>query len=337
MTVSAILNRRYTPRRKDAVQRAKRIRRIARELGYRPNAAARTMASGRFGAVALLMSADVSGRSSLPGGLLRGLTSALDARGMYLAIADLPDERLTDERFVPKILREWMSDGLLINYNWQIPARMIEIIEDYKLPSVWLNCKREHDCVYPDDFDAARRLTSLLISRGHRRIAYADFHHGFGSEPDEHYSKADRWSGYWAAMAEAGLTPMRIDTGDSPHRNRSTYEFWAAPAATCLSAQDRPTAVIGYSHDDLGAFALAARGLGLRVPDGLALATFGEGERVFIHGLQVPAAQLPEERVGRTAVERVLEKIESPLRTLVPVSVPFDLNERGLVGPRSPE
>jgi LacI family transcriptional regulator len=333
MTVSAILNGRYTPRRKDAVRRAKRIRRIADELGYRPNAAARTMASGRFGAVALLLSADGSGRSNLPEGLLRGLTTALEERGLHLVITDLPDDRLTDETYVPKILREWMSDGLLINYNWQIPRRMSQLIEDYEIPSIWVNCKRDRDCVYPDDFDAGRRLAKLFLGHGHRRVAYADFHYGFeaGTE-QEHYSKPDRWAGYVAAMREAGLPARRLDTGDSPHRNRSTYEFWANAETTPLARADRPTAVIEYGGS-AGAVALAARALGLRIPEDLALATFAEGDRAFVHGLQVPSMLLPHEQVGRKAVEMMLEKIERPAVPLEPVRVPFRLDARGAAAP----
>jgi LacI family transcriptional regulator len=226
-----------------------------------------------------------------------------------------------------------MSDGLLVNYNWQIPERMSQLIEDYEIPSIWVNCKRDRDCVYPDDFDAAKRLTELLLARGHRRVAYADFHYDFEAEAEEeHYSKPDRWAGYVAAMRQAGLPPRRIDTGGSPHRNRSTYEFWANAGNTPLAAADRPTAIIEYGGS-AGAVALAARALGLRIPEDLALATFGEGERAFVHGLQVPSMLLPHEALGRKAVEMILEKIEHPTAPLEPVSVPFRLDARAVAGP----
>jgi hypothetical protein len=41
---------------------------------------------------------------------------SFNERELHLTLGDLPDESLTDEAYVPRILREWSVDGLLINY-----------------------------------------------------------------------------------------------------------------------------------------------------------------------------------------------------------------------------
>lgn len=76
------------------------VRRAAREMGYRPNGAARAMAQRRFGSVALLLST-VGYRSIMPAELLDGILDALTSCRLRLTLAKLPDETLVRKEFVP--------------------------------------------------------------------------------------------------------------------------------------------------------------------------------------------------------------------------------------------
>jgi LacI family transcriptional regulator len=311
-----------------------RVRKTARELGYRPNSFARAVRLGRFGQAALLLSTD-RGRSYLPPDLFDGLHDSLAEHEMHLCVVKLPDEKLTDAGFVPKILREWCCDGLLVNYTDQIPPKMIELIESSRHPAVWLNTKRDHDCVYPDDFDAGRRLTAMLIERGHRHIAYVDLHFAFDTRTQpKRYSKWDRWTGYEQAMRDAGLAPRRIDAAATAlHDVAGIYEFWSNPAGSWLDRDDRPTAVVCYAREDANPIALAAQKLGLRLPQDLAFAAFADRGQAVMPALLPPVAVLPHEELGRKAVEMLMAKIASPTRVQKPVAVRFRLDERGVTGP----
>jgi LacI family transcriptional regulator len=86
-----------------------------------------------------------------------------------------------------------------------------------------------------------------------------------------------------------------------------------------LSHADRPTAVV-TANNFLG-FGLidAARELGLRVPEDLAIVTFDDVEIVTGDPFFTCAAQ-PAEAMGRTAVERLIARLggdESPVRETV--------------------
>jgi LacI family transcriptional regulator len=237
----------------------------------------------------------------------------------------LPDEQLTDAGFVPRILRESSSDGLLINYTDHIPPAMIELIERSQHPSVWLNAKRQHDCVYPDDLDAARRLTALMIEQGHRDITYVDLHFGFDAQTqDTHYSKWDRWTGYEQAMRDEGLTPRRIDYGTlAPGDRKRVRGFWANPAGSWLDGADRPTAAVCYGREDAVPVALAAQKLGLRLPEDLLVTGFADADEALVPALRAPVAVLPHEALGHQAVEMLMAKIREPQRRLAPRAVAF--------------
>jgi len=231
-TVSRILSHADAPHRAETRER---VLAAARDLGYRPNRSARAMRTRRAGSVALLLST-VTHRSILSNLLREGIQSALAEHGLHLLIASLPDAHLTDEELLPQVLREWATDGLLINYNADVPATMPAIIARHAIPSVWINAKREADCVHPDDFAAAREATERLIALGHRRIGFA----AFGGVT--HYSAADRLEGCRAALAAAGLgQPQVLEAGGAPAARAALADAWLqAPARV------RPTAVLVY-------------------------------------------------------------------------------------------
>jgi LacI family transcriptional regulator len=285
-------------------QTRQRILSAAQQLGYRPNAAAHAISTGRFGCVALLLSTRGHGRSTLPEHLLGGIDGALSEHDLHLTIARLPDDKLTSEGVVPKILRQWMADGLLVNYNDKIPQRMMELIDGYNLPAVWLNAKRPYDCVHPDDFGAGRMLVEHLLKLGHRNILYVDLSHPASVMDEVHYSARDRLAGCRTAMEAAGL-PLHIC-------QRPQYvdrEERQAIARHLLTQPDRPTAVIGYS--DVSYVAMAAAELGIRMPQDLQLAAFADSE-AHVGGVAVLTAVVPQAEMGRAAVETLIQKIADP-------------------------
>lgn len=291
-----------------------RIRRLADKYGYRPNAAARSTRTGRFGAVALLLGTR-DGCSTLPPDLLNGIHDGLAAHDLNLMVVRLPDERLTDADYVPRILRETASDGLLIDYTHDIPLLMLDLIAQAKLPAVWINVKREHDCVHPDDFAAAKQATQRLLASGRRRVAWADFSN---LDPDHrHYSAADRRAGYAAAMIDAGLTP-RFATELNPHQPGVDRE---CGAQAILSDPDRPDALVCYADTTAAAFIHAAQRLGINIPGELSLLSFDPSVSPLLYP-RLSTMLLPSRAVGEQAVAMLQQRIHHP-HPVPAVTVPF--------------
>src|SRR4051812_31004611 len=112
-TVSNVLNGKNKEIWGKTAQRAQHIREVAERLGYQPNAAAKAVATGRFGNVALLMST-VGNRSALYYQMMDGLHDALQERNLHLTIARYNDSTLTSSEIMPKVLRELMVDGIIV-------------------------------------------------------------------------------------------------------------------------------------------------------------------------------------------------------------------------------
>jgi DNA-binding LacI/PurR family transcriptional regulator len=313
-TVQRVLSGELRDSRPTIVKRAKRIRTLATRLGYRPNAAARAISTGRFGCACLVMTRS-EGRSTLPEDLLNALCDSLAEHDMHLTIARLPDEALTSDQAPPKIMREWMADGLLLNYTTSIPQPLLDMIRDFKIPAVWINSKQRANCVHPDDFAAGRTAAERLIRLGHRDIAFADYQHPWADWDTYHYSAHDRSGGYEQAMRKAGLTPRFIR-----EQHWVPTERQLAYTRSWLSRDDRPTAVVAACQVEAVAVAMVAPEVGLRVGRDLSLVVLAPSGSACVH---MARADIPHKEIAEQAVEMLARRMEDQRGDLPPVAVPF--------------
>jgi LacI family transcriptional regulator len=275
-----------------------RILEAAAELGYQPNTSARAMKTGRFGCVALLTSSEPH-RAGVQSPLLQGIYDELGAHDLHLMLARLPDASLLDEAVVPRLLREWMVDGLLIAYNAFVPPVIAEMIQRHRVPSIWLNAEQESDCVRPGDEEGLYNATRHLQNLGHRRIAYVSVARPL------HYSVAARERGYRRAMEEAGLaTQVHEESFEIPLREKyEAVQSWLAPAV-------RPTAMVFYGGESATLTLHAAAHAGLRVPQDLSLLAVGEARLHCLYAV-MDTLLIPFRRSGRSPCANCSEKLRS--------------------------
>ncbi len=303
------------------------IRNTAKKMGYRTNYAAQCMVTGKYSAVAM-----VCGKrhwtSALPHALFTGIAKVL-------SVEFCDDDKLTDPGYLPSFLETYRCDGILLNYHAGVPLRLLELIRQTDLPAVWLNYKVDHNCVYPDDYEAGFELTRYLLELGHRRILYAD--NGFHTAARRgvrHYSKEDRMNGYRDCMLRAGLQPFLLtDTEEGDHE---TF-FDRIRALLRRPAPERPTAIMTYHQELLAYIRLMAAEEGIPVPEQLSLTSFG-GHRdalVLYHGLTV--SRIPTQEMGEEAAKMVLELINSDQHLLPPRRVAFRIYPAASTAPPPPE
>ena len=259
----------------------------------------------------------------------RGLIEETHSRGLYLA-RDLLIESEADVD-LPRLARDHFADGLLINYSHHIPDCLNALIHQNELPAVWINTKREVNCVRPDDYGAAARATRLLIAHGHRRIHMLDLEAVHeASLAYSHYSQADRVAGYRDVMREAGL-PCH-EALASPCRPGAVGEvgYRVDRIARALTADPAPTAVINIS--DSMVTALAAARAGIRVPEDLSIIVFDDTESTE-QDVAMTRMLIPMREMGRRVICEVCELIEDPSEPRPVVVLPMALEDRGSVGP----
>ena len=139
--------------------------------------------------------------------------------------------------------------------------------------------------VRAESLDAATRITAHLIALGHTRLAFL-------GDPEAAPDVDDRWRGFLVAHLEAGLPAP-----GKPVRSGFVQDEGYAAGTALLDDAARPTAVVCANDEAaLGVYA-AARDLGLRIPDDVAVTGWDD----------IPAAR---------AVTPPLATVRQPMREL---------------------
>ena len=195
-TVSFVLNDSPTAQISQATR--ERVLAAAEELGYAPNASARTLAVGASLVIGLVLRQrpeQVAVDALLPE-TLRGLTDAARESGYRVMVEPLPP---TDHSYAT-LLRARHADGLVVSgpraddraladlQGEGFPVVLQGSLPDVAIPSVDV-----------DNVSGARLAVEHLISAGHRRIACIT------NAPLAYTAAAERLAGYRAALDAAGI------------------------------------------------------------------------------------------------------------------------------------
>jgi LacI family transcriptional regulator len=285
-------------------QTREKIECVARELGYRPKLSAISMRSGKTDTLCLLQSV-LAYRSLVSGDVLEGIQSVILENNLHLTLAQLPDEKLANEGFVPRILTELACDGLLVNYNTQVPDRMIEMIEQFRLPAVWINAKRASNCVYPNDVKAGQMAGEYLLSQGFRSLVYLDLSNSASSKPSDcHYSTLDRFEGVRRAASDLTVRHVVADSTVRELDRMAYCRQWL---------RDNPGrhGVVAYAAWEARAMAAACLSMGLEIGHDIGLVTIHETP-VCDLGFMLDTVVLPGVQMGRLATQMLMDILKCP-------------------------
>jgi DNA-binding LacI/PurR family transcriptional regulator len=164
------------------------------------------------------------------------------------------------------------------------------------------------DCVTVDNAHGSAMATRHLLDLGHRRI-------GFLSGPIETESRNDRYDGYRAALAAAGVTPQRDWVRDGPgdggrdFGDAAAADLGRAGAAELLSRPDPVTAIVAVNDMyALGAYA-GVRSAGLKVGSDVSIVGFDD---IALAGLVEPGLSTirqPIRLMAKDAVNRLIGRL----------------------------
>lgn len=294
MTVSRVVNR------ENNVLAATRetVERAIAALGYVPNSAARSLASGRHCRIALLHSNPSAAYLSE---LLVGALTEASACDAQLTV-ERWGEADTVSQLVYRLKAQHIDAVLLPAPLCEDPSLLkglradtIEIAQvapGKPFPSV--------HAVTINDRDAARSITAHLIALGHRRI-------GFIKGNPAQFQSEQRQTGYEDALREAGLEIDRalIKPGDF------TYRSGLAAAENLLSLARHPTAIFASNDDMAAAVVSTAHRRHLDVPNDLSVCGFDDTAMATTVWPELTTIRQPVAEMARAATNLLARSARS--------------------------
>jgi LacI family transcriptional regulator len=245
------------------VRDSARVKAAIEELGYLPNAAARTLASASALKIGLMCG---NPSATFTSEFLVDLLEHCSRIGCQLRLEKNVAPR-TERASAQKLIRENV-DGVILPTPHCDSQALLRQFDEAKVVTVAVGTGRvdaEGLSLRIDNLRAAQEMTRYLLSLGHRDIGFILGH-------PRQIDSAQRFEGFVAALEAAGLTPPsnRVKQG------YYTYRSGFVAAAELLKGKDRPTAIFA-SNDDMAAGALAAaHRLRLEVPGDLSIVGFDD-------------------------------------------------------------
>ncbi len=265
-------------------------------LGYRPNAAARSLVQRRTYNIGVVLS-DL--HNLFFAEVMDGIQEAAQDSGYLTLVTTGNRTRNGEERALEQLLAlrvegivlagSILPEEVLAQAAQEVPVAVVS--RPLAVAGV--------DVVVSDDIGGAGLAVEYLAGLGHRRIALIDGGEGAGAH--------ERREGYLAAMARLGLAEhARVAAGDftegGGHRG----------ARLLLSSGARPTAIL--AANDLAAIGAlnAIEEVTLRVPDDISLVGYDNTALASLRHLSLTTVHQPRREMGRAAMEAVAARIRDP-------------------------
>lgn len=260
-TVSRVFNSGNGYGVKPAVR--ERVLQVAEEIGYRPNLIARGMISGKTNVIGLVV-----GDSLGPfyNRIINNFAERIQEIGKQCLIFKVPRQEQLDS-IIERVV-QFQVEAVVITASAMTKV-MAEAMLDNDIPVVLFNRfipGVNISMVYSDPVEGGGIAAEYLYKMGHRNIGYIQFKKETGEE-------LEKKIGFYSKLRQYGIFQLKEE--------QAGYDYQEGYEAgiRMLTKKERPSAVFCTSDViALGVMDAARKGLGLRVPEDVAVMGYDDIE-----------------------------------------------------------
>jgi|YelNatPaOPRAMG01_1025707.scaffolds.fasta_scaffold07711_9 DNA-binding LacI/PurR family transcriptional regulator len=280
----------------------KRVLKVTEELGYRPNAIARSLATRKTGNIGVLISKVINPLPLDPfySVIFQSIENTLKEEGYNVVFSAVSND---NDRY--RILSENKVDGFIL-LGCEIEKELIISLKKENFPIVLVDNHIDEikvDSVVIDNEDGAKELVEHLITLGHTKIGYI-------CETLNNLSFYERFLGYRKALEKYNIeySPKFIQEG-----GRGAQGGYMG-MLKLLEGSELPTAIFAGNDTTAIGVMKAAIEKGLKVPENIAIAGF-DGLEIYSHiHPSLTTMRVYKRGMGKIAARLLIETIKEPLR-----------------------
>lgn len=273
-----------------------RVEKAVKELNYRPNSVARSLANNRTDSVGVLVP---ELNAPFFGDLMQAVESTLRAADKHVIIS-VGRNCLETEEDAVEFLISRNCDALIMHAEALSDEYLLELNQS-KLPVALVNRQVEglpEACTSLDNEKGGYLATRHLLELGHKDIAYI-------SGPTDKCDASLRLEGHKRALSEAGLpiNPQLIFNGDYSEEDGKI-------GLLELMARDVPFTALVCANDWMASGAIScARDLGMSLPHDLSVVGFDDV--VFAHHVfpRLTTVSNPIAEMAEMSAKYILNKV----------------------------
>lgn len=273
------------------------VAKVARQLGYAPDAVARSLRTRSSGVVGLLVS-DFA--NPLYARIITAVERELQAAGYALLLANTHNDSLR-ERSLIDLFRGRRVDGLILGpCETESPETLEALTRHVPVVALDRDFAASGTGVHVDHYHGALQATRYLLNLGHTRVALLT--PGNLLRPGR-----ERIAGFEDAHRERGLKPWP----KLIRAERSANDFAFSEALALLSAPEAPTAFMGLGTRILAGVLQALRHSGRSVPDDVSVVSVGDTDLSQLFSPAITALTWDLDAVGRAVAQLLLRRLDA--------------------------
>ncbi|MDB5506425.1 MAG: LacI family transcriptional regulator [Devosia sp.] len=300
------VSRTFTPGASISTKTRAKVLMSAKELGYRPNAIARSLITSRSRIIAVVMAYL---ENLFYPDVLEELGRLLAAEGYHLLLFTGFMDRDSDPVFDQ--LMQYQVDGIILA-STSLSSELSDECATAGIPVVLFNRTTERDSVSSvtsRNREGGRLLADFLVAGGHKSFGYIA-----GIENSS--TNRDRLGGFREQLLVHGVDELVIRTG-----NYSRVEAQVA-AREMLSLPVRPEAIfVANDHMAVAVMDVARYEFGLSIPDDLSIVGYDDAGPARWPSYGITSVSQPVNEMTSATVDILLDQIHSgdmePLHRIV--------------------
>lgn len=280
---------------------AKKIKLIAKELNYQPNHLAKSLRSGKTHTIGLII-ADIS--NPFFANIARVVEDEAKQNG-YTVIIGSCDENAEKSWVLLNVLINRQVDGFII-VSSENTQNQVHYLKERNIPFVLLDRHFpdiQTDFVATNNYKASYDAGVHLVKSGYQRIGMMVYRSGL-------FHMAERIRGYKQALADNGiefeeswLKEVRFENIEKEVRTAIDEIMVPNQNVDALIFATYSLAINGLKY---------LNELRLKVPDDLAIVSYGQAEAFDLYYCPITYLRQPLELLGKTAVQYLIGKLKNP-------------------------
>ena len=290
----------------------RKVLQAADELGYRPNALARSLISGKSGIIGVLVA--YLDNQFYPV-VIEKLSRSLQEKG-YRVLLFMTDQG--DQDAVVKDMLQYQVEGVVMA-SAHLSSQLAQQCADNGIPVVLFNryiATSPANSVTSDNLEGGRLVANFLVDGGHERISFIA---GF----EDSSTNRDREAGFYKGLAERGVVCFSRGVG-------AYTQAGAAQAARDLfsgeGGGERPDAVfVANDHMAFAVMDVLRTEFGLNIPEDVSVVGYDDVPQSVWKAYDLTTVEQPSGQMIDATVDILLDQIANPDATRKAAVIPARL------------
>lgn len=315
------VSRVFTPGASVSPKTAEKVRKIADELGYRPNVLARSLITGKSRIIGVVVAYF---ENQFYPDAVEKLSNALQREGYHVLIFMASQTAGNIDTVLEEII-DYQVDALVVA-SVAMSSDLAERCDAAGVPVLLFNRVQEDErfsSVTSDNWSGGRKLAEFLIAGGHRKIAHIAGWEGASTQ-------RDREGGFMAGLSAAGMQLYDRTVGDFH------FEIAQKAARDMFGKASRPDAVfVANDHMAFAVMDVVRDEFGLRVPQDVSIVGYDDVPIAAWTSYDLTTVRQRSNTMVQAVVDALMARIDDPQTEPEQITIDGPLIVRGSA--RKPE